>query len=126
CDDRTGHPRDPARRSASHRRAGEGLPGGEAPAGRIRNDMTSTFSVDGLISGLQTRSIVDQLMSLERRPLTLLQNKQTAETNRLNALDSIKSQISALMTAINDMTKPSALNINVASIDTSAPNVLAH
>ena len=82
--------------------------------------MTSTFSVDGLISGLQTRQIVDQLMTIERRPLTLLQGKQTAQSNQSSALSLIKSQMSALMTAIDNMTKPNALNNKSATVDAAS------
>src|SRR6266545_3109712 len=77
----------------------------------------SSFAVDGLISGLQTKQIVSQLMALERRPLTLLQGKQTAQTSRLNALQGIKDQISSLMTSIANLTKPNALNTKTATLD---------
>jgi flagellar hook-associated protein 2 len=82
--------------------------------------MTSTFAVDGLISGLQTRQIVAQLMALERRPLTLLQGRQTAQATRLTALQNVKSQISSLLDAINNLTKPNALNTKSATVDAAS------
>jgi len=65
--------------------------------------MAGTFSVGGLASGMDTASIVDQLVALESRPLTLLQNRQSGLKTQLSTLGSIISKLQAFKTATADL-----------------------
>lgn len=61
------------------------------------------ISLSGLSSGLDTESIITQLMALEARPKTLLQSQQKAVTGRKTALEDVARQIRSLSTAIADL-----------------------
>lgn len=50
----------------------------------------------GLATGLDTNSLVQQLMSIERRPITLLQNTQKKTQNRIDMYRQINTKLVAL------------------------------
>ncbi len=59
------------------------------------------FGVSGLMSGLDTDSIISQLMSLEKRPVMLLQQKEAAYQAKITALGVVKSAMSDLKSAVS-------------------------
>ena len=59
------------------------------------------ISVGGLASGLDTESIVSQLMALEQRPIFLLQQKEAAYQAKISALGSLKGGLSALQSTVS-------------------------
>jgi flagellar hook-associated protein 2 len=61
------------------------------------------ISLAGLSSGLDTNSIIDQLMSVERQPRTQLVNKQTAAQARQDGLNAINSKLTLLNTAASSL-----------------------
>ncbi|VAX25325.1 hypothetical protein MNBD_NITROSPINAE02-670 [hydrothermal vent metagenome] len=65
------------------------------------------FSVDGLVSGLDTTSIVSQLIELQRRPITLLENRQIALADQKAAWQEMSTQLLKLETAVNKLNFPS-------------------
>lgn len=65
------------------------------------------ISFGGLASGLDTNSIVQQLISLESRPITLLTNQQTVLQNRVAAFKDLNTRLSALENAAFELTKVS-------------------
>jgi flagellar hook-associated protein 2 len=88
--------------------------------------MASTFNIGGLVSGLDTSSIISQLMALEQRPLSLLQDKVAREENKLSAVRGIKSQVASVQTALSALLRPSTVNAKTATTNTAstAPTVL--
>src|SRR5581483_11784951 len=80
--------------------------------------MTSTFNIGGLVSGLDTNSIISKLMDLEQRPITLLQDQVTQEQNKLDAVHAIKTQVVAVQTALGALLRPSTVNAKTATADT--------
>ena len=68
--------------------------------------MTSLFSIGGLASGLDTQSIVSQLVSLERIPITQTQSRQTALRRVDTAWADIVSKLSAVRTSLDNLDKP--------------------
>src|SRR5687768_14037210 len=62
---------------------------------------SSMFSISGLASGLDTTSIVSQLMQIERIPLTRYQSQQTALKKVDDAWGVITTRLSALRTALD-------------------------
>ncbi len=58
----------------------------------------SMFNIGGIASGLDTESIISQLMSIERQPVTNLQNKQA----RLKAVDDAWGQINTKLSSLRD------------------------
>jgi flagellar hook-associated protein 2 len=57
------------------------------------------LGLSGLASGVDTTSIVDQLMALERQSVTRLRYRQSAVTGQQSALKEIASKLAALKTA---------------------------
>ncbi|MCE1245872.1 MAG: flagellar filament capping protein FliD [Firmicutes bacterium] len=65
---------------------------------------SSGFRVGGLVSGLSTDSIVSQLMDIEKKPITNLENKKTDLTSKLTAWRSFNTRFQAFTTAVDDLT----------------------
>jgi flagellar hook-associated protein 2 len=61
------------------------------------------LQLGGLASGVDTESIIQQLMLLERRPQTKLQLKQRQVETRQNALRDISTRLTNLKTAVDDL-----------------------
>jgi len=59
------------------------------------------FSIDGLVSGFDTTSLINQILNIERRPISIIQRQVEQATNKraayldLSANDSNGSQRSA-------------------------------
>jgi flagellar hook-associated protein 2 len=64
------------------------------------------MSVSGLASGLDTTSIIAQLMSAERVPRTRLELRQAAAQTRQDALRDINAKLRALETVASDLRSP--------------------
>jgi flagellar hook-associated protein 2 len=58
------------------------------------------FNISGLASGIDTNSIVSQLMTIERQPQVRLQQQQTVEAARQQALRDVNTRLSNLQDAI--------------------------
>jgi len=65
--------------------------------------MAGSITSSGLISGIDTASIVDQLVSLESRPISLLRSRQSALKAQVSALGEIVSRLSAFETAAKSL-----------------------
>lgn len=61
------------------------------------------FSVDGLVSGLDTTSIVKQLIDIQRRPIILLENKQVKLINQKAAWQEVSTLVLALESSANKL-----------------------
>lgn len=67
----------------------------------------SALNVTGLASGLDTNTIVTQLMAIEKLPQDRIVQKQTLETTRRTDLQAIQSQLRLLSAALTTVTSPS-------------------
>ncbi|GAB6192639.1 flagellar filament capping protein FliD [Desulfocastanea catecholica] len=76
--------------------------------------MSITFS--GLATGLDTDSIIKDLMALERAPLERVVAKKTAATKRLEAFAQFKSRLDGLKTAVSAMTLTSQVQSTKVSL----------
>jgi flagellar hook-associated protein 2 len=81
--------------------------------------MSITFS--GLATGLDTDSIITQLMELERAPITRLETKKTEATERIEAYAQFKTTLDDLKTAVSAMTLTSQVKSNSVSLSSDAP-----
>jgi flagellar hook-associated protein 2 len=68
-----------------------------------------TFSIGGIASGLDTASIVQQLLQLERRPIAAIQQTQNQHRRADEAWGQIVTRLSTMRTATNKLTDPSWL-----------------
>ncbi|WP_449063938.1 flagellar filament capping protein FliD [Planomonospora algeriensis] len=62
-----------------------------------------TNSIDGLVSGLSTSSLISQLMQVEAAPQTQLRTKVTAQEKVQSSYQSINTRLAALKTAAEAM-----------------------
>lgn len=81
------------------------------------------MAVDGLISGLDTTSLINSLMQAEAVPQTLLKNKVTDSTTYITALQALNSKVAALADSAAALAKPSGTDLHTAS--TSSTTVTA-
>jgi flagellar capping protein FliD len=63
----------------------------------------STIQLSGLQSGIDTQSIISQLVAVEKRRLTMYQDKQTTLEEKQTALGEVKTKTNTLLTAIKDL-----------------------
>src|SRR3954468_10010715 len=66
----------------------------------------STINFGGLASGLDTNTIVDQLMAIERQPQNRLKLRQGQIDARKNALNDVMSRLKNLRLAAQDLKSP--------------------
>jgi flagellar hook-associated protein 2 len=77
---------------------------------------SSTQSISGLSSGIDTATIIDQLMSIERQPQTRLQTQVTVSAARKSALSDIQTRLKNLQLAAQDL-KSVSLWANKQTVD---------
>ena len=87
--------------------------------------MAGTQSVSGLVSGLDTTSIISQLMQLESQPQQALKTKQTATQNLITALQSLNTKVSSLGDAATRGAKASSWQALTASSSDSSVTATA-
>jgi flagellar hook-associated protein 2 len=78
------------------------------------------LSLTGLASGVDTSSIVDQLMAIERQKVTRINNHQTSVTGHQTALKAVSDKLNALQTAAAALNDSSTWKTSQAS-STSDP-----
>jgi flagellar hook-associated protein 2 len=76
---------------------------------------SSVFRAGGLASGLDTNSIIDQLVKLESAPLDNLRTRQTGIKTQISALADIASSLSALAAAASDLASNGVLGAKAVS-----------
>ena len=81
--------------------------------------MAGTITSSGLVSGIDTASIVTQLVALESQPITRLQNQQAAFKSQVSLLGNIVSKLAGLQTAAQDLGSGGVLAAQVDSSNTS-------
>lgn len=86
--------------------------------------MASTINFGGLASGLDTNSIVDQLMALERIPQNRLRLRQSEIDARKEALSDIATRLRNLKNAAADLKSPT-LWLDTQSVDVNDPTKIA-
>lgn len=75
----------------------------------------SVFRAGGLASGMDTNSIVDQLVKLESAPIDQLRTRQSGLKTQISALGDLISRLSSLATAASDLGKSGALTVKSVS-----------
>src|SRR2546423_379526 len=80
---------------------------------------SSSFNIDGIVSGLSTGSIIDKLMSLERMPVTSLTNKQTDIKTRDDAYTALRGQARSFQSALKTLLLSTNINTKTTTTDKS-------
>jgi flagellar hook-associated protein 2 len=78
----------------------------------------STFRAGGLASGMDTNSIVDQLVNLEQRPMDLLRQRQSALKTQVSTIGDILAKLSDFKTAIKSLSDAGTIGTKVTSTNT--------
>ena len=94
--------------------------------------MSGSFQIGGLVSGLDTTKIIEQLMSLEQRPLRLLESQQektkvrkTAYSDLSGKLSTLRSKtISLLLSSTSQARTATAANTAVATANAAPGTAL--
>lgn len=80
----------------------------------------TTISSAGIGSGLDVDSLVTQLMSVERQPLTRLDTKEASYQAKLSAFGTLKSALAAFQTAAKALSTPAQMSPLKASVADAA------
>lgn len=74
------------------------------------------LTANGVGSGLDINSLVNQLMTLEARPATLLNNREASFQARLSAFGQLKSVLSPMQTALSSLKSASSFQAMRATV----------
>jgi flagellar hook-associated protein 2 len=85
----------------------------------------STSSIDGLISGLNTTQIIDQLMQLNAQPQTILKNRVAAQQTRVASLQTLNSKIASVATKAAGLSQLNSWSPSTATGDNADVTVQA-
>jgi flagellar hook-associated protein 2 len=83
----------------------------------------SGLGVDGLVSGLDTTSLINSLMTAEAQPQTQLKTQVTSTQTTITALQGLNTQIASLTTLATSTKSPTSLALFTTS--SSSTNVTA-
>lgn len=78
--------------------------------------------IDGLVSGLDTNSIITQLMDIERKPRDLMATRRDNAQAAIDAFKTIETKLAAVTSAAADLQRASGWNLRTAT--TSATDVV--
>jgi flagellar hook-associated protein 2 len=76
----------------------------------------SNISFSGLVSGLDTTSIINKMADVYGAPMKVLQANETELAQKQAAWDDIKTKMEALQSSIQDLQKPSAIANRTGSV----------
>lgn len=79
----------------------------------------ATITTGGLASGLDTNSIIDKLVQIESRQITLLQQQQSGVKAQVSALGELASKLGALQAAAQALGDTGALGVKTTSTNTT-------
>jgi flagellar hook-associated protein 2 len=78
----------------------------------------ASFRAGGLASGLDSNSIIEKLIELESRPITLMQQRQSGIKTQISKLAEIRSKLSDLTTAARGLSTGGAVATKVSTTNT--------
>ena len=86
--------------------------------------MASSASISGLASGLDTATIINQLMQLEALPQTRLKTRVSTEQSKVTALQSLNTKLAALNTKAAELAKASTWSAATGTSSNAAISVI--
>jgi len=82
-----------------------------------------SLAIDGLVSGLQTTDLINQLMAVEAAPQTLLKAKASSTQSLVSAFQSLNTSVASLASFAKKTAIPTSVDLFTATA--SAPSVTA-
>lgn len=86
----------------------------------------STNQISGLSSGFDWRTMIDQLMAVERKPVNLVTAQQTKTTGKLTEWQTANAKLIALQSAANSLQKPASFQLFSPSMSTDSSTFKAN
>lgn len=86
---------------------------------------TSTNMISGLSSGFDWRSMIDQLMAVDHKPVDTVSKKKNEYETKLTEWQSVNTKLLALKTAAGDLKDADDFNVYKASMTSSSSTVEA-
>lgn len=83
------------------------------------------LAIDGLISGLKTTDLIDQLMQAEAVPQTLLKNKVSDSTTFITAMQTLNAKVAALADSAGKLAKPAGTDLHTTSTSSTSVTAIA-
>ncbi|WP_043582938.1 flagellar filament capping protein FliD [Geminisphaera colitermitum] len=80
----------------------------------------ASIQLSGLISGLDWETFVDDMLQLQRVPITNLQTKQTENTSKISALNTLNSYLANLRTATKSLQGDGVFNARTVTSSNTA------
>ena len=68
----------------------------------------SGISFSGLISGLDTKSIIDQLMQVAQRPIDMIEDQKSQVEDKISAWQEVNTRLAALSSAVSSLADSSS------------------
>lgn len=75
----------------------------------------ANLSIGGLSSGIDYNALIDQMMQIARRPIALLQARQSSYKEKTSVYDELSTKLSALMTAAGNLRTEANFYVRKAS-----------
>jgi flagellar hook-associated protein 2 len=82
--------------------------------------MASVSTISGVASGIDWQATVDALMKVEQQKVTLLENQQSAQQNRLAAWRTLNTRLLAFKTAMDSLEEAQDFQVNSAASSDAA------
>lgn len=83
--------------------------------------MPSSITFGGLASGIDTNSIIDKLVAVERQPITTLQNERTAQQTRKALVNDLNTRLSKLADAMRPLELTTGIQGRTVTAPSGAP-----
>lgn len=77
----------------------------------------------GLASGINFDQLIQQVQESQRRPVTLLQDRQATYQKEISAVLSVSTKLSTLLAVAGSVNNPANFNINTVSVSTTVSSV---
>ena len=74
----------------------------------------ATITFGGLATGINTAAIIDGLVAVERRPITLLQNQQARLSNKIKLYQELSGKLAGLKTAATTLSTAASFFVKAA------------
>ena len=86
---------------------------------------TGTSAIGGLISGLDTGSLIEQLVSVSRKRVDLVVHEQTLQSDKLTAFQSLNTQLATFQSSAESLKKDDTFDVFKTSTSTDSTSFTA-